>query len=116
MNVSKKQVDAQELKDAFLNVLTDECLIHLDKDGESGNGEKWEAGFLRGITHVKDNIVNQVIDRMASVEKSALPTEEEVEEYLKSLQWKGEADDYQITLVHGNIRGFYGWLSKRVSK
>jgi hypothetical protein len=35
-----------------------------------------------------------------------------IEEYIRGLEWGEDTDDYTITLVCGNIRGFVGWLDK----
>lgn len=41
------------------------------------------------------------LDTALEVAKSA-----EVDEYVKTLQWSGDIDDYTKTLVIGNIRGY----------
>ncbi|WP_208110078.1 hypothetical protein [Methylocaldum gracile] len=44
---------------------------------------------------------------------ATLPTPNEVDEYIQSLKWNNETDDYARTLVAGNIRCFVAWLVRR---
>lgn len=41
------------------------------------------------------------------------PSSEAVEEYIRSLDWGDDTDDYVRTLVAGNIRAFSAWLRER---
>lgn len=41
---------------------------------------------------------------------SLLPTDERVEDYIRSLPWSTEAGEYEKTLVAGNLRAFVSYL------
>ena len=40
-------------------------------------------------------------------------TDKDVEEYISTLQYSEQIPDIAITLVAGNIRGFWQWLQER---
>jgi len=42
-----------------------------------------------------------------------LPTDDEVEDYIKTLTWFQCTSDDHKTLIAGNIRGFWSWMKNR---
>ena len=63
-----KTEEIDNLKAIFANVLTDEMIVHLDLADDSNKSEMWKRGFIAGIGHVKDNVINQVLDRLINDE------------------------------------------------
>jgi hypothetical protein len=45
-----------------------------------------------------------------------LPTDDQVEEYIKTLTWFQSTPDDIKTLIFGNIRGFWSWIKNRREK
>jgi len=42
-----------------------------------------------------------------------LPTDEDVEKYIRELTWSDDIKDCEKTLVGGNIRGFFTWMKDK---
>lgn len=54
----------------------------------------------------------EVIDSVSFL-RGLIPTDEDVESYIRSLPWSDDAEEHEKTLVAGNIRGFVAYLQTR---